>query len=212
MENLELYEHVRMVPKEAQKPIAAGRLKGKTNINPMWRIKELTKQFGPCGVGWSYEIVRQWIEPGADGQLAAFCNINLYIKIGDEWSRPIPGTGGDMFIEKESKGLYTSDECFKKALTDAISVSCKALGFGADIYWDMDPSKYDQPKPELVNKDHIAAIAAELTRVGWDVGGMLAYLNQKIPGAQLVKIEDMTISQFGIMMQKLKQKPDKAAT
>lgn len=32
------------------------------------------------------------------------------------------------------------------ALTDAISVACKALGFGADVYWDADKSKYDKPE------------------------------------------------------------------
>ena len=29
------------------------------------------------------------------------------------------------------------------ALTDAISVACKALGFGANVYWDKDRTKYD---------------------------------------------------------------------
>ncbi len=38
MDNLELYNKVREVPQEAQKSIAAGRLKGMTDINPMWRI------------------------------------------------------------------------------------------------------------------------------------------------------------------------------
>lgn len=28
------------------------------------------------------------------------------------------------------------------ALTDAISVACKALGFGADVYWAKDATKY----------------------------------------------------------------------
>ena len=46
MENLELYNKVREVPKDAQKAITAGRLKGFTDINPMWRIKCLTEQFG----------------------------------------------------------------------------------------------------------------------------------------------------------------------
>lgn len=32
VENLELYNHVREVPKDAQKPIMAGRLKGFTDI------------------------------------------------------------------------------------------------------------------------------------------------------------------------------------
>ena len=52
-----------------------------------------------------------------------------------EWSKPIVGVGGSMFIAKEKSGPYTSDEAYKMALTDAISVSCKALGIAADIYW-----------------------------------------------------------------------------
>ena len=142
MGNMKIYKAVREVPKEAQKPITGGRLRGMTDINPMWRIKALTEQFGPCGIGWKYEITRQWIEEGGNDVRVAFTNINLYIKVGDNWSEAIPGTGGSSFVSKESRGLYTSDECFKMSLTDAISVSCKALGFGADIYWSTDRSKY----------------------------------------------------------------------
>lgn len=144
MENMKLYNAVRCVPDSAKKAIAAGRLKGKTDINPMWRIKALTEQFGPCGFGWKYVITKQWTEIGASGEISAFCNIDLYIKSGNEWSDPIPGTGGSAFVANERNGLYTSDECYKMALTDAISVACKALGFGADVYWDSDRSKYDQ--------------------------------------------------------------------
>lgn len=146
MQGLELYNKFRKVPNEAKKSINAGRLKGMTDINPMWRIKALTEQFGPCGIGWAYEITKQWIEEGSDNQRIAFTNINLFIKSGNEWSRAIPGTGGSSFIAKESKGLYTSDECFKMALTDAISVACKALGVGADVYYEKDRSKYDAPE------------------------------------------------------------------
>jgi uncharacterized protein with PIN domain len=69
----------------------------------------------------------------------------LYIKIDDKWSEAIPGTGGSSFVTKEKNGLYMSDECFKMALTDAISVACKALGIGADVYWDKDKTKYTMP-------------------------------------------------------------------
>lgn len=141
--SLELYNKVRAVPKEALKEIGAGRLKGKSDINPMWRIKTLTEHFGPCGIGWYYEITKQWLEQGANGEIAGFCNINLYIKVGDEWSKPIQGTGGSSFIAREKNGPYTSDEVYKMALTDAISVACKALGFGANVYWDKDRTKYD---------------------------------------------------------------------
>ena len=143
MGNLTLWEKVRAVPKEAQKPIKGGRLNGFTDINPVWRIKTLTEQFGVCGVGWHYKIVDRWTEAGANGEIAAFVSIHLFIKDTDGWSQPIAGTGGSMLVSKETKGLYTSDECFKMALTDALSVACKALGIGVDVYWSKDSNKYD---------------------------------------------------------------------
>lgn len=143
-DNLRVYNALRSVPQEAKKSIGGGRLKGMTDINPMWRIKALTEIFGPCGIGWWYTIDKQWLEPGENGEIAAFCNITLYYREGDTVSQGVPGTGGSMFVAKEKGGLYTSDECFKMALTDAISVSSKALGGGADVYWDKDRTKYDQ--------------------------------------------------------------------
>lgn len=146
MDNLTIYNEVRNVPDSAKRRIEAGRLKGKTDINPMWRIKALTEKFGPCGFGWKYVITDKRLEQGANGEVAAFLDIDLFVKADGVWSDAIPGTGGSAFVAKEKNGLYTSDECFKMALTDAISVACKALGFGADVYWDADKSKYDKPE------------------------------------------------------------------
>ena len=145
-ENMELYKKFGVTPKEAQKPITGGRLNGMTDINPMFRIKSLTEEFGPVGFGWYYEITNKWLEQGADNVVAAFVDINLYVKYKGEWSKPIQGTGGSSFVAKESKGLYTDDEAYKKALTDAISIACKSLGMCADIYYSKDSkfgTKYD---------------------------------------------------------------------
>lgn len=146
MDNLTIYNEVRNVPDSAKRRIEAGRLKGKTDINPMWRIKALTEKFGPCGFGWKYVITDKRLEQGANGEVAAFLDIVLFVKADGVWSDAIPGTGGSAFVAKEKNGPYTSDECFKMALTDAISVACKALGFGADVYWEADRSKYDKPE------------------------------------------------------------------
>ena len=134
-DNLALYNALRTVPQTAQKEIQAGKLKGFTDINPMWRIKALTEQFGPCGVGWKAEIIKQWLE-AHDGVVCAFCNIALFIKWGGEWSDAIPGTGGSQFVAQTRNGPQVSDECWKMAFTDAISVAAKMLGVGADVYWN----------------------------------------------------------------------------
>lgn len=147
--NLEIYNKVREVPESAQKTIRGGRLKGMTDINPMWRIKTLTDLFGPCGIGWYYEVKDRWIESSmSNEEITANVLISLYIKSEGAWSAPIQGIGGSKLVANEKQGLYVNDECFKMALTDAISVACKALGVGADIYWSSDNTKYIDTKKE----------------------------------------------------------------
>lgn len=149
--NLRFYNKMRAVPEEALKAITGGRLKGFSDINPMWRIKALTETFGPCGFGWWYEITDKRLVPDeGSGQVAAFMDVLLYVKDPEtgEVSHGIPGTGGSSFVEKENKGMYMSDECFKMALTDAISVAAKALGVAADVYFSNDRSKYTTLPPE----------------------------------------------------------------
>lgn len=141
-QNMNLFEQFRETPETARKQITGGRLKGFTDINPMWRFKRLTEVFGPCGIGWKYEIVSQRIQPGHGNEVAAFVDILLYYKHNGEWSEGIPGIGGSSFVSVEKNGAHTSDECFKMALTDAIGTACKALGMSADIFYEKDRTKY----------------------------------------------------------------------
>lgn len=210
--NMEIYERVRAVPKEAQKTIGGGRLKGMTDINPMWRIKTLTENFGPCGVGWYYEITDRWLETSmASDEITANVKINMYVRIGEEWSKPIQGVGGSMFISREKGGIYTDDECYKKALTDAISVSCKALGFGADIYWSKDTTKYTDPKKE--NPENIVESIKE--RETWR-GKVLELAHEKgIDPKELSKDyglkRDTSVERFKEVYEDLKGEGDEAA-
>lgn len=172
MANLEIYNSLRQVPQNAQKPIQAGRLKGMTDINPMWRIKALTELFGPCGIGWRIEVVDKRIIDGSDGQKVAVVDALLYIKTDGEWSAPIPGTGGAMLVSNEKNGPYTSDEAFKMAYTDAISVCCKMLGVGADVYWQSDRDKYTSQNhnpPAIPEEIPVKKLEASCADCGADI-------------------------------------------
>lgn len=169
MNNMRFYEQARKVPQEAQKAFNNGRFSG-TDINPMWRIKKLTELFGPAGIGWYYEAISERSERLNDDTLIAIVDLNLYIKDNGEWSKPIYGTGGNSLVSKTKTGIITSDEGYKMALTDALSVACKALGIGADVYFDKDKTKYtasakptqnaaQEPiKPDLATQDQIEQI------------------------------------------------------
>ena len=219
MENLEIYNAVRAVPADAQREIKGGRLSGKTDINPMWRLKALTEQFGPCGIGWKYTIEKQWLEPGANGEVSAFCDILLYFKASDGWSDGIPGTGGSAFIAKEKGGLYTSDECYKMALTDALSVACKALGVAADVYWQKDATKYtgrpqEPPKPAepACTANEINSLHNEIIRAGGTEAEWLEFIGKQSKSGQTPKkLEDLSKKQFLWSMEILSKRPSKSA-
>lgn len=157
------YEQFRLLaqpPAWALKTIGGGRLKGMTDIKPAWRIQAMTQIYGLCGVGWRYEIAEQRTELGPDGQVFAFVDVFLFIRIDGEWSQPIPGTGGNMLIAKEREGLHANDEAFKMATTDALSSAMRMIGMGSDVYaGQWTGSKYQ------CNAEQVPPLSAEDTKL-----------------------------------------------
>jgi hypothetical protein len=145
MNNKETWDKLKSVPESALKTIGGGRLKGMSDIKPQWRYEKLTEIFGICGFGWKYTIEKEWIESYQNGEIAAFANINLYVKINDVWSDAIPANGGSMFVANEKNGAYVSDECFKMAITDAIGTAAKMIGLASDVYMGI---KSDNTRPQ----------------------------------------------------------------
>ena len=170
MDKMAIYNAVRNVPENAKKSFNNGSFSG-TDINPMWRLKTLTEQFGPCGAGWYYEVVSERCEEHHD-MVMAIVDIKLYWNVtGDwanpTWSAPIYGTGGNKLVSTTKSGMKSSDEGYKMALTDALSVACKALGIGADVYFEKDATSkyseyYTQPKPMTVTHKPTSAMITVL--------------------------------------------------
>lgn len=204
---MKIWNALRTPPKEALKTIGAGRLKGMSDINPQWRYMALTEQFGPCGIGWKFEITRTWTFQGSEDQVCAFAEVLLYIKVDGEWSAPIPGIGGSMLVTKESKGLHTSDEAYKMAVTDALGTAAKMLGLAADVYLNnMDGSKYrkteSDDKPELITETEASKIHVLLEETSSNVEMFLKYMN-------VAAVEEIQKSQLKKAMTALNSKLEK---
>ena len=121
-------------------------------------------------------------------EICVFVVIELYVKYEGEWSRAIPGTGGSKLATKERNGVYVSDECYKMATTDALSVACKNLGIGADVYWKEGRTKYDQ------TDDSSSEVPST------DISGLRSYLNKNglnekkiLEAYKLTSISQLTI-------------------
>ena len=147
---ISIYESLARPPKDALREIQAGKLKGKTDINPQWRYKAMTEKFGLVGIGWKYEIQKLWTEQGAKDEKLAFAQVAVLVKDGDSWSEAIVGIGGSKLVAIEKGTPVSNDEGYKMAVTDAFSTALKMLGVAADIYagrWD--GSKYREPSDQL---------------------------------------------------------------
>ncbi len=203
MKNNEIWEKLKRPPKDALKTIRGGRLKGMSDVNPQWRYQAMTDQFGPCGIGWKYEIIKVWSEQGSDCQTFAFAEIALYISDKDRWSDPIPGIGGSMLVTKESNGLYSSDEGYKMAVTDALSVAMKMIGVAADIYagrWD--GSKYkDEPKRDspVITTDQHTELSDLINETETDIDKFLAHFKSQ-------RLDLLSVDQYAVAKRLLEKK------
>jgi hypothetical protein len=150
--NLVRYNRLSKVPKEALKPIDFGALKGKHSINPMWRIKAMTDEYGPYGEGW--EVDYDYDFRGAGAYEMVIVKTFVRAKVDDQWTPAARGVGTAMLTNKNG----VDDDAIKKALSDSLSVAFKFFGVGGDVYMDIvDGDKYleRQPQPSAGPKDQV---------------------------------------------------------
>lgn len=171
MNNTDFYNSWRSAPENALKEIKAGNLKGKSDINPQWRIQVLTEKFGPVGFGWYTKITEHWTDVETiQGVIerVAWVRLELYVKHPEtgEWSAAIEGIGGSKYAGM-GRGKELNDEAFKMAETDAISVACKKLGIAADVYWDSASTKYTSVQPQTQQRPRYTPISLHPEHLDW---------------------------------------------
>lgn len=116
---------------------------GGTAIKPIYTTHKMTEQFGPAGKGWGMGEPSFQTIPASDGQIAVYCTASLWWADDQGTVNTVYGVGGDMVVVKQSSGLRTDDEAFKKAFTDALGNAMKHLGMSADVHMGLfDDSKY----------------------------------------------------------------------
>lgn len=186
--NLKVWNSVKQTPNQFLKEIKFGYLKGKSDINPQWRLMAMTQAFGTVGHGWTYRIARTWSENAPDGTVMAFAEVAVKTKVDGEWGEEFFGIGGSTIVDKNKNGLQANDEGYKKAVTDALGVAFKAVGIAADIYLgNFDGSKYlydyslayqepqqqQAPAPQVLNEDRFKAAKASVEAGEFDKAKLL---------------------------------------
>ncbi len=125
-------------PKHTKAFSRAGGFKG-TAIKPMFSYRRMTEEYGPCGVGWGVgEPTFQVVTAG--DEILVYCTTSIW---HGARGNIVFGVGGDKAVIKQSSGLRSDDEAFKKAFTDAVTNALKLIGVGADVHMGLfEDNKY----------------------------------------------------------------------
>jgi len=147
-----------------------GSYKG-TSTNPMYNIMRATAMWGPIGDKWGFEVASEDLIDGAPMiQQNVVIGHSKVVKIllrlwypndrGEQKS--VEAYGGCLFYGMRSNGkLFTDDDAFKKAFTDAQSKAFSYLGFAADIFLGFyDDVKYveSQSSGESPAMEHVRKV------------------------------------------------------
>tara|TARA_Y100001933_G_scaffold90783_2_gene91775 strand:- start:3596 stop:4240 length:645 start_codon:yes stop_codon:yes gene_type:complete len=126
-------------PSHTKRFSRAGGFKG-TATKPIWVYRRLTEQFGPVGEGWGHSKPDFQVVPGANDEVLVYCTVECW---HTDRRNGFFGVGGDKAVAKNKNGLFSDDEAFKKAFTDAVMNAFKSVGVAADVHMGLfDDDKY----------------------------------------------------------------------
>ncbi|WP_170962478.1 hypothetical protein, partial [Vibrio sp. F13] len=117
---------------------------GRLSIKTQYRIMRATEIWGPIGVGWGYEVKREWTVKGApiimNGAITEHheqvhkCEIIFwYMHEGKRIEFTQYGDTRKLYMSQYGKFIH-DDEVEKKSLSDALGKAMSMTGICADIY------------------------------------------------------------------------------
>lgn len=140
--NKELWDIAFVTDPKAVKPIT-GKDYGGNSPKPYWIVERLTDVFGPCGIGWGFNVLSERFERFSETDCLHVATVRFWYKWKDQ-AGEFEQIGQTKASYTTSKGTFKVDEdAPKKSVTDAIVKCASYLGFAGDIFsgrWD--DSKY----------------------------------------------------------------------
>jgi hypothetical protein len=142
MSHKALWQRVCMTDPRAVKPITGKQYSG-NSPKPYWIVERLTDEFGPCGIGWGFQIINERFERFSDTDTLHIAAVRFWYVL-DGQRGELEQIGQTKASYTTSKGSFMLDEdAPKKSVTDALVKCASYLGFAGDIFsgrWD--DSKY----------------------------------------------------------------------
>lgn len=153
MDNMKLWRAVEKTNPAHTKKITFGR--AITAIDPYRQLENATKQFGPAGEGWGWDVKR--VDHLPTNEVCVLISMWHGEAKGriEQWGQV------SLYIDKAEQKKDT--DCMKKATTDGITKCLSLLGFNADVFL----GKYDDNKYVQSMKEEFGEVTLTDIDIGW---------------------------------------------
>ena len=166
--NMDLWNRVCKTDPSHTKKVTFGR--AITAIDPYRQIEAATREFGPAGQGWGWEVKQVVHLP--TNEVAVLVRVwirsdNVKENYIEQWGQ------ASLYIDKAEK--MKDKDLMKKATTDGLTKCLSCMGFNADIFLGkFDDNKYvnqmkeefkPKPKPSFTKElltSQLSAITADI--------------------------------------------------
>lgn len=136
-DNLRIWKSVEETDPTQTRQVKLGR--EFTAIDPYWKLRRATEQFGPAGMGWGWSVDQVLV-------LETIAEVAVIVRL---WHGS-PNKSHEFFCAVGQCGLFLDNDrkkpdgdCVKKAMTDAVTKGLSYLGFSADVFMGrFDDQKY----------------------------------------------------------------------
>lgn len=133
----ELWDRVEKTDPNYVKEIK-GKSYGGNSPSPYYLVRKATEVFGPCGIGWGFDIVEERLIEGHNAKIH-----HARVAVWYDWNGKrgrVEHVGQTTFSGVRNNGnLFTDEDAPKKSITDALTKALSMLGFAGDIFmgrWD----------------------------------------------------------------------------
>lgn len=212
MENMKLWDSVKVTDPKAVKAITGKQYKG-NSPKPYWVIQRATEVFGPCGLGWGVEILSERFERFGDEALHV-AQVRVWYEF--DGKRGLIEQMGQTRAEYTSAGgkHIVDEDAPKKSVTDGMVKCLSMLGFAGDIFsGQWDDSKYVQFAAEetrrretpTITENQAADIHALIDEVGADRVAFLAWVEQ-MAGSPVKAEQDIPAAAYASATKALEKK------
>ena len=211
MENMKLWNSVKVTAPHAVKPITGKQYKG-NSPKPYWIIERATETFGPCGIGWGIEVVSERFERFGDTESLHIALVRVWYTQGDKRGQiEQMGQTRSSYTTKDGKFIVDEDAP-KKSVTDGKVKCLSMLGFAGDIFsGQWDDSKYvEWAAAETARREQPTLTDEQVSKIttlleGRDFAAFMKWVS-KGAGRELKALKDVPADAYNPIIKRLTTK------